>query len=137
MIPKFFEAFYVVKSAFHIRNNWHLKTNHFVHFHSIITYGLIIWDNSTQSNKIFTLQKKTVTIMIRAKPRNPHRHLFKKLQFCLTHAITHFINERHCKHHTKHLQQIQLYVALIEEIVIIFTDQMSWHQNIQQFTTQT
>lgn len=39
-------------------------------------------------------------------------------------------------HHTKHLQQIQLYVALIEEIVIIFTDQMSWHQNIQQFTMQ-
>jgi hypothetical protein len=44
VIPKYFEAFYVVKSAFHVRNNWHLKTNHFVHFRSIITYGLIIWD---------------------------------------------------------------------------------------------
>jgi hypothetical protein len=65
-----------------------------------------------------------------------HDTCSKKLQFCLAHAITHFINERHCKHHTKHLKQIQLHAALIEETVIILTNQMSWHQNIQQFTMQ-
>jgi hypothetical protein len=41
-------------------------------------YG-IIWGNSSNSKRIFTLQKKIIRIMAGAKPRNLCRSLFKKL----------------------------------------------------------
>jgi hypothetical protein len=31
---------------------------YFAHIHSIISYGIIFWDNSSYSNKVFILQKK-------------------------------------------------------------------------------
>jgi hypothetical protein len=47
--------------------------------------------------------------MLHANLETHTRHLFNEMQFCLSHEITHFINEFHCEHHTKFLKQIQLY----------------------------
>ena len=33
----------------------------------------------------------------------------------------------------KNLRQFQLYMALVDEILTILTDLMSWHQNFQHF----
>jgi hypothetical protein len=65
--------------------------------------------------------------MVLAKPRNPQLYLFSRLLFCISHAITHFIHQFYCKYYRKNLRQIQLYMALIGELMIIFTDQMSRH----------
>jgi hypothetical protein len=43
-------------------------------------YIIIFWGNSSDSKKVFTLQKKTVRIIVGKKPQNPCRDLFKKLQ---------------------------------------------------------
>jgi hypothetical protein len=43
-------------------------------------YGIIFWCNSTDSRKVFTLQKKIVRIMLGVKPQNSCRGLFKRLQ---------------------------------------------------------
>jgi IS1 family transposase len=63
-----------------------MKSNHFClcvisgsYFHSIIQYGIILGGNSSNSRKIFTLQKKIIRIMVVAHPRTPCRNLFKKL----------------------------------------------------------
>jgi IS1 family transposase len=43
-------------------------------------YGIIFWGNSSDSKKMFTLQKKIVRIMVGIKPQNSCRELFKRLQ---------------------------------------------------------
>ena len=43
-------------------------------------YGIIFWGNSSDSKKVFTLQKKIVRVMIGVKSRNSCRDLFKRLQ---------------------------------------------------------
>jgi hypothetical protein len=71
MVPKLSGACYAV-------NSYTLKSVNFAHFYSITKYGIIFWGNSSNSKKIFTLQKKTIIIMVGAQLRTPCRSLFKK-----------------------------------------------------------
>jgi hypothetical protein len=80
MIPKLSVACYAVRLMFHISNINTLKSIYFAYFHSIIQYGIIFYRNSSNSRKIFTLQKKIIRIMVGAHPRTPCRKLFKKLE---------------------------------------------------------
>jgi IS1 family transposase len=57
-----------------------LKSIYYAYFHSLMKYGIIFWGNSTDSKKVFTLQKKIVRIMLGVKPQNSCRGLFKRLQ---------------------------------------------------------
>jgi hypothetical protein len=66
MIPKLSGACYTVRSMFHISNITTLKSIYFTYFHYIIKYGIIFWGNSSNSGKIFTLQKKIIRIMVGA-----------------------------------------------------------------------
>ena len=40
-----------------------LKTIYFSYIHSIITYGIIFWGNSTGSNEVFKLQKRLLELL--------------------------------------------------------------------------
>jgi hypothetical protein len=80
LIPKLSGACYAVRSLFHISNTDTLKSIYFAYFHSLMKYRIIFWDNSSDSKKIFTLQKKIVRIMVGVKPQNSCRELFKRLQ---------------------------------------------------------
>ena len=42
---------------------------YFAYFHSIVSYGIIIWGNWSYSRKIFTLQKKIIRSMMCAHHR--------------------------------------------------------------------
>jgi hypothetical protein len=57
-----------------------LKSIYFTYFHSIMQCGIIFGENSSNSMRILTLQKKTVRIMVGANTRTPSRSLFKKLE---------------------------------------------------------
>jgi hypothetical protein len=59
-------ACYAIMSMVHISNTNTLKS---IYFLSVIKYGLMLWGNSSNSVKIFTLQKNIVTIMAGAQPR--------------------------------------------------------------------
>jgi hypothetical protein len=78
IIPKLSAACYVVTQMLHIRNNNTLKSIYFAYFHSFVKYGIIFWGNSSNSTKVFTLQKKIIRIMVGAHPRTSCRRLFKK-----------------------------------------------------------
>jgi hypothetical protein len=80
MVPKLSGAYYAIRSIYHISNINTLKSIYFAYFHYIIKYGIIFRGNSSNSKKIFTLQKKINRIMVGAQPRTPRRRLFKKLQ---------------------------------------------------------
>jgi hypothetical protein len=67
-------ARYAVRSLSHISNINTLKLIYFAYFHSL---------NSSDSKKVFALQKKIGRIIVCAKPQAPCRDLFKKLQILL------------------------------------------------------
>jgi hypothetical protein len=69
-----------IRSLSHINNINTLKLIYFAYFHSLMKHGIICWGNSSDSKKVFTLQKKTVRIIVGPKPQIPCRDLFKKLQ---------------------------------------------------------
>lgn len=48
-------------------------------FHSRISYGTLIWGNSTQSQDIFILQKKAIRAIMKLSSRSTCRNAFRKL----------------------------------------------------------
>jgi hypothetical protein len=54
-----------------------LKLVYFTYFHSVLSYGLIFWGNSTDNNKVFCIQKKIIK-MAGVKSRVSCRKLFRK-----------------------------------------------------------
>jgi hypothetical protein len=60
-----------------------LKLTYFAYFHSIMSYGVIFWGNSTNNKRVFITQKKTITIVPGVKRRVFCRELFKKFNILL------------------------------------------------------
>ena len=69
-----------------------LKSIYYAYFHSAIKYGRLDWCNSSNSEKIFILQKKIIRIMACAQLRTSCRSLFKQSEACSMPICT-FINE--------------------------------------------
>jgi hypothetical protein len=57
-----------------------LRMVYYALFHSVMSYGIIFWGNSSHSSPIFRLQKKVIRIMEGCGSRVSCRNLFKKLQ---------------------------------------------------------
>ena len=57
-----------------------LKVIYYAFFHSVMSYGIIFWGNSSPSSIIFRIQKKAIRIMEGCGNRVSSRNLFKKLQ---------------------------------------------------------
>jgi len=56
-----------------------LKSVYYSYFHSLTTYGIICWGNSTHSIHVFWLQKRVISIITHSSPRDSCRQLFKQL----------------------------------------------------------
>jgi len=80
IIPKLSVACYMVSQMYHICNNDNLRLIYFAYFHSVASYRIILWGNSSYSRKIFTLQKKIIRIIMGAHPKTSCRKIFKKLE---------------------------------------------------------
>jgi len=81
LISKLNSACYIIRSLKSIISLENLRMIYFSSMHSIISYGIIFWGNSTYSNTIFKLQKRVIRIMMNAGNRESCRELFKKLNF--------------------------------------------------------
>jgi hypothetical protein len=80
LAPKLSGACYSVKSMLHVSSIDTLKSIYFANFHTLMKYGIIFLGNSSDSKRVFTLQKKTVRLMMGAKSRNSCRDLFGRLE---------------------------------------------------------
>ena len=80
MIPKLSGACYAVRSKVLISNSNTLKSIYYVYFYSIMKYGEILWSYSSNSGKIFMLQKKIISIMAGEQLRTSCRSLLKQLE---------------------------------------------------------
>jgi hypothetical protein len=85
-ISKLSGSCYAIRSMIHISNINTLKSVYYTYFHSVIKYGIIFWSNSSNSGKIFTLQKKMIRIMAGVQPRT----LCRSLYLYLLHASLYF-----------------------------------------------
>ena len=56
------------------------RTMYFAYFHSVLTYGIMVWGNSTKASQIFKLQKRAIRAIAQVSQRTSCRPLFKILQ---------------------------------------------------------
>jgi hypothetical protein len=81
ILPKMSSACYAVRTMYHFSSWTVLKTVYFACFHSIMEQ---FWGNSTESKRIFQLQKKIIRIMTGCRSRTHCKPLFKSLEILLT-----------------------------------------------------
>ena len=74
------KAGYIVRNAKTYVSVSSLKVIYYAFFHSVMSYGIIFWGNSSHSSIIFRIQKKAIRIMEGCGNRVLCRNLFKKLQ---------------------------------------------------------
>ena len=80
MIIKLNRACYAIRYVKHLMSQDTLRTIYFSYFHSILSYGIILWGNSAYSCNIFKIQKGIIRIIMNARNRDSCRQLFKTLK---------------------------------------------------------
>jgi hypothetical protein len=73
-------ACYAVRSMYHFSSLTMLKMIYFAYLHSVMEYGIIFWGNSTESKRLFQLQKKIIRIMTGSEPGSSCKPLFQSLE---------------------------------------------------------
>ena len=69
-------------------------------FHSVMSYGIIFWGNSSHSSVIFKMQKRIIRIITGCGYREPCRELFKELKIlplssqCIFSLLLFIVNNR-------------------------------------------
>jgi hypothetical protein len=66
-----------IKSMMSLRS-WRMI--YFAYIHSVMTYGIILWGNSSYTIQIFSIQKKIIKIMLGLKKRDSCRDWFKEMK---------------------------------------------------------
>jgi hypothetical protein len=80
IMPKLISACYAMKSVkLYVSQNT-LKIVYYSYFHSRVSYRLLFWGHSSDSVRIFRLQKNIIRIMLGCRSRDSCRNLFMKLQ---------------------------------------------------------
>jgi hypothetical protein len=77
---------YVLRNLKYIVHITTLRTIYYAHIHTILSYGIIFGEFSTNVKKLFILQKKTVRILSNIGPRDSCREAFKKLEIMMLYS---------------------------------------------------
>jgi len=83
---KLCSACYVLSNLINIVPQSTLRTIYYAYIHSILSYGIILGGNSTNVNKLFILQKKTVRILSNIGARKSCNEAFKNLEIMTLHS---------------------------------------------------
>jgi hypothetical protein len=79
LVMKLSAASYSIRILSVVMTQESLKMIYFAYVHSVVSYGIIFWCNSTYSNIIFKIQKRIIRIMMKARNRESCRPLFRQL----------------------------------------------------------
>ena len=80
LASKLSSACYAIRTLTPLLSKNAIRMLYFSYAHSIISYGIIFWGNSSNSIKIFKQQKKILRIMTNSKKIESCRKLFKKMK---------------------------------------------------------
>jgi hypothetical protein len=72
-------ACYMVRNVKQMVSMKTLKCVYFSYFHSVMTYGIMFWGNSSHAERVFKLQKRVVRIVKGCGPRDLCRKYFRDL----------------------------------------------------------
>ena len=73
------KACYAIRSIKPYMSLTVLRSTYFAYVHSIISYGIIFWGNSSCSDVIFKIQKRIIRVIMNSKRNTSCRQLFKEL----------------------------------------------------------
>lgn len=76
---KLSSAAYAVRKIRELSDVNTAKIVYFSYFHSLMSYGLLLWGNAANANSIFILQKRAVRAIYRLSPRVSLRQLFPQM----------------------------------------------------------
>ena len=79
--PRLNKACYAIGSIKPFMSLAVLKSTYYLYANSIMSYGLIFWGNSTDSDDIFKIQNRIIRIIMNSNKNASCRELFKKLNF--------------------------------------------------------
>jgi hypothetical protein len=79
LLPKLSKSFYALLSLSQSVDLNVQRQVYFAHFHSLISYGLLFWGNSTEAVSIFKMQKRVIRLLANLGPRHTCRQHFRKL----------------------------------------------------------
>jgi hypothetical protein len=74
------EACYAIRSIKPFMSLDVLRSEYFLYAHSVISYGIIFWGNSSYSDEIFKTQKRIIRIIMNSSKNASCRQLFKELK---------------------------------------------------------
>jgi hypothetical protein len=80
LMPKLSKACYVMRVTKPIMSTETLKAVYYSYFHSLITYGIIFWGNSSYSLQIFRIPKRIIRIVCGLRPTDSCSASFKNLK---------------------------------------------------------
>ncbi|CAK1581342.1 unnamed protein product [Parnassius mnemosyne] len=72
-------AAYAVKKIRSLTSVETARLVYFSYFHSIMSYGILLWGNAADSETIFVLQKRAIRAIYNLKPRESLRDKFKEI----------------------------------------------------------
>jgi hypothetical protein len=79
-MSKLSSACYAIRAVKSLMTQEFLRIIYFSDFHSVVTYGIIFWGNSSYCSNIFKIQKRINRIIMNSRSRVSCRELFKKLK---------------------------------------------------------
>jgi hypothetical protein len=97
-----------------------LKTVYFSYFHSVMTYGIMFWGNSSDADRVFKLQKRVIRIMKGCGYRDfrdmyilPLRsqYIYSLMMFVVKNREIIDVNKVHYEINTRHIMDIHMIQA--------------------------
>jgi len=79
IVPRLSQACYAIRVVKPILLQVILKIIYCAYLHSVMTYGLLFWGNSSHSMEVYRSQNKIIRITMAAKSRDSCREFFKLL----------------------------------------------------------
>jgi hypothetical protein len=86
LIPRLNTACFAIRSIKPFMPLNVLRSTYFSYAHSIMSYGLIFWGNSTDSDDVFKIQKRIIRIITNSNKNASCRELFKTLNILPLHS---------------------------------------------------
>jgi hypothetical protein len=78
LVTKMSSTCYAIRTVKGFMSQVTLKMIYFSYVHSIMEYDIICWGNSSNSINVFRMQKQIITIIMKAKTRDPCREIYLK-----------------------------------------------------------
>jgi hypothetical protein len=101
LVNKLSSSCFIMRTIKPIMSQRSLRMIYFAYIHSVITYGIIFWGNSSYTVKLFRIQKRVMRIMMGLKKKDSCKNPFKEMKMlplcsqCIYSLLQYVVNNSH------------------------------------------